>query len=107
VSEPEPAPRRRLGCALAVVAVLGALLAVGLLLGRRHHASLTPCERYAETVARRLDNCHSGANPDHLAICRASVDPSPACLERIEALTCDELERGAPASAGEVCRKHP
>jgi len=97
----------KLGCLVIVLAVAGAVAGAGLLLGRRQEASMTPCERYVVTMDRALDNCSSGAtrNRDHhLAVCQRSVDPTPACLDRIEALPCAELEHG-PAAAGDVCRK--
>jgi hypothetical protein len=112
VDTPPPATRRRLGCGLAVLAGVGAIVAVGLYLGQRDQASKTPCQRYAEVMVRSLDNCHSGQNRNHahhVAICEARVDPTPACLEKIEALSreaCDALERG-PSAAGAVCARRP
>ncbi len=97
----------RLGCLAICVALAGGVIGIGLLLGRRHDASMTPCERYAATITRALDNCSSGQTRNHshhIAACERSIDPTPACLERIEALPCAELELG-PGAAGDVCRK--
>jgi hypothetical protein len=105
--EPSPA-KRRLGCGLAAIGVLGGLLGLGLWLGRRDLASATPCDRFAELVARELKNCHSGQNTSHdhlVATCqREAVAATDACLARIDALTCDQLEGGVLAAAGEACR---
>lgn len=99
--------RGKVGCLVIVLVVVGAVAGVGLLLGRKQQASMTPCERYLVTMDRALDNCSSGETRNrehHLAICRQSVDPTPACLERIETMKCSELEHG-PSAAGDVCRK--
>lgn len=97
--------KQRIGCLAVVVVVAGGLVGLGMWLGGREVAAMTPCQRYAETVDRMLDNCHSGKERDELAVCERSVDPSPACLERVEQLSCEQIERGAALSAGEVCRK--
>lgn len=97
----------KLGCLVLVLVLAGAIAAVGLLLGRKKDAAMTPCERYVATVTQALDNCHSGKSRNHdrhLEECNASVDPTPECLDRIKALPCAELEEG-PAAAGDVCRK--
>jgi hypothetical protein len=108
MEEVEETKRNPLGCAVVAIAVVGAILGLAWYLNRADEAAKTGCQRYAETVATALDNCHSGVNRNHghhIAICERSIDPSDACLERIQALSCDELERGVPASAGEICRK--
>lgn len=108
MQEAKQAKRNPLGCALVVAVLVAAVVGGGLLLNRMDKASKTGCERYAEIVARELDNCHSGQNRSHrhlIGQCQQSIDPSAACFERIDALSCDQLERGVPASAGEVCRK--
>jgi hypothetical protein len=97
----------KLGCLVVVVALVGAILGLGLFFGRRQDASMTPCERYAETMTQAIDNCHSGMNQNHayhITTCERSVDPTPECLDRIEALPCAELEKG-PTAAGDACRK--
>lgn len=108
-SENESESKRsgKLGCLVIVLVLAGAVAGVGLLVGRKQEASMSPCERYVTTMARALDNCSSGQNRNHahlMAICERSVNPTPACLERIDALPCAELEQG-PAAAGDVCRK--
>jgi hypothetical protein len=100
--------RERVGCLVAVVVVIGAVVGGGILMGRRNEQAKTPCQRYADAVAEALDNCHSGQTKNarhHIDMCERALDPSPACLQRIDALTCDELERGAAAAAGDVCWK--
>lgn len=97
----------KLGCLVIVLVLAGAVAGVGLLLGRKQDASKTPCERYVDTMTRALDNCSSGATRNHthhLHVCKQSVDPTPDCLDRLEALPCGELEQG-PAAAGDVCLK--
>lgn len=97
----------KVGCLAIVLVLAGAVVAVGFMLGRKQDASKTPCERYVTVMDRALDNCSSGAtrNHDHhLAVCNQSVDPTPACLERIETMSCGELEN-APSTFGDVCRK--
>lgn len=106
--ESESEKKSPIGCALVAAALAGLVIGGGLLLGRMDEASKTGCERYAEVVAQALDNCHSGQNRSHrhhIGVCERSIDPSEECLSRIESLSCDELERGVPASAGAVCRK--
>ena len=100
--------RNPIGCALIAAALVGLVIGGGVLLDRMDEASKTGCERYAEVVAQALDNCHSGQNRSHrhlIGVCRRSIDPSSECLSRIEELSCDELERGVPASAGAACQK--
>jgi hypothetical protein len=100
--------RNPLGCAVVAIAVVAVILGLAWYLNRKDEATKSGCQRYAETVATALDNCHSGVNRNHghhIAICERSIDPSDACLEKIKTLSCDELERGVPGSAGEVCRK--
>lgn len=99
--------KKRVGCALVVVALVAAVVAVGVWLGRKDAASKSPCERYAEVITRELDNCHSGVTRNHahhIEICKESVDPTAACLEAIEGLSCEQIERG-PAAFAEACRK--
>ena len=106
------AEKRKLGnvgCGLIVLAVVGAIIGFGLWLGKRDRESKTPCERYAEVMARALDNCHSGVNRSarhHVAICEQSVDPTPSCLKRVKQMKCNALEIG-PSAFGEVCQKQP
>jgi hypothetical protein len=97
----------RIGCAVIALAVAGLAVGGGVFLSRHEDSSKSPCERYARTMARVLDNCHSGKNRNHayhVAACEKSVNPTDACLERIESLPCDQLEIG-PTAAGPVCRK--
>lgn len=92
---------------LVPVVLIAAVIGVGLWLGRRDAASKTPCQRYAELLDRELDNCHSGMSRDleqRALECEQSIDPTPACFDRIEALSCEELERGPVVTAGEACR---
>lgn len=96
------------GCALIALVALGLFLGAGLWLGKRDDASKTPCERYAEVAYRVLYNCHSGlskAVEHHTAVCEQVIDPTPACLERLEALTCDELRRPPEIATGAACAR--
>lgn len=105
LTEPKRKSSGRIGCALAILIAAGMVAGGGFFLARRDDASKTPCQRFADTLARALANCSSGRNSSQLIeLCEASVDPSAACLQRIEALSCADLEL-APATAGEVCRK--
>jgi hypothetical protein len=104
--------KERIGCAVVVVAVLIVAVGGGLWLGHRDDEAKTPCERYARTVARALDNCHSGQNrtySHHVEICEKSLQPDDACLEQIRKLSqtsCETLEREVfDGFAG--CRKQP
>ena len=93
---------------MAVVLALALVVGGGLWLGKRDEAGKTPCELYARTVVRALDHCYSGQTREHghhIAYCEQSIDPGEACLERIRSLSCEELERGPLAAAGDVCRK--
>ena len=93
---------------LVLVGIAAAVVGVGYWMGRSEQAAQSPCQRYAETLDRALDNCHSGQNrsPEKMvASCERDVDPSAACLEAIEKLPCPDLERGAAVSAGAVCLK--
>lgn len=97
----------RIGCAVIALAVAGLAVGAGIFLSRKEDSSRSPCERYALTMTRALDNCSSGKtrNRDyHVGTCERSVNPTPACLERIQSLPCDRLEIG-PSEAGDVCRK--
>ena len=100
--------KQRLGCLVAVIAAVGLVIGIGALVSRCDDAKKTPCERYAATMARELNNCHSGVNRNHehhIAICERSVNATKACLEKIEKLSCPELEADPAAAAGEVCQK--
>lgn len=99
--------KNRVGCAVIALALVGAVIAGGLWLGRRDAAAKTPCQRYAQVVQLVLDNCHSGQDrdPDHnIAVCEKIIDATPDCLERISALTCNEIESGLVTAAGSICR---
>jgi hypothetical protein len=99
--------RGKLGCLVIVVALVGAIVGLGLFFGRRQDASMTPCERYAETMIDAIDNCSSGKNRNHtyhVETCETSIDPTPECLDHIRALSCSDVEKGVLA-AGDVCRK--
>jgi hypothetical protein len=111
-SKPERAPSRRspVGCAVVVVAAAGIVLGAGLWLGKRDEESLTRCQRYARTIVRALDHCYSGKTREHrhhIEECDRSIDPSEACLERIQDLPCEELERGPAVAAAGVCLRQP
>jgi len=98
----------RLGCLVVVVIAAGLLVGAGMLFSKCNEASKTPCERYAKTMSRELDNCHSGVNRNHrhhIEICERSVNATKACLEKIETLTRPQLEANPAAAAGEVCLK--
>jgi hypothetical protein len=99
--------RGKLGCLVIVVALVGAIVGLGIFFGRRQDASMAPCERYAETMVGVIDNCSSGKNRNHsyhIEACERSIDPTPECLDRIRALSCSELEQGLWAS-DDACRK--
>ena len=96
------------GCALIVIPIVGLFVGAGLWLGQREDAAKTPCQRYAAVVARILYNCHSGqtkAPEHHTAVCERTLDPTPACLERLEALSCDELKYPPEVAAGAACAR--
>jgi hypothetical protein len=91
-----------------VVIAAGLVVGAGTAFSRCDEASKTPCERYAATMARELDNCHSGVTRNHrhhIEICERSVSATEACLEKIETLSCPELEANPAAAAGDVCQK--
>lgn len=97
------------GCLLIVLPVLALFVGAGLWLGQKKDAAKTPCQRYADVVDRVLRNCHSGQNKGadhHMAICKQALDPTPACLERLDALTCDELELPPHVAAGAACSRN-
>ena len=97
-----------LGCLLIVIPIIGLVIGAGLWLGHRKDAAKSPCQRYADVVDRVLRNCHSGQNKGadhHMAICEQSLDPTPACLERLDTLTCDELERTPQVAARAACSR--
>tara|TARA_R110000868_G_scaffold55996_1_gene173756 strand:+ start:100 stop:522 length:423 start_codon:yes stop_codon:yes gene_type:complete len=97
------------GCAVVGIVGLGIFLAAGLWFAKRDDASKTPCERYAEVANRILYNCHSGLSKEvdhHTAVCERQIDPTAACLERLEALTCDELRRPPEIAAGVACARN-
>jgi hypothetical protein len=109
-SERVPSRRSPVGCAAVLVAALGIVLGAGLWLGKRDEESLTRCQRYARTVVRALDHCYSGKTREHrhhIGECERSIDPPEACLERIQVLPCEELERGPAAAAAGVCLRQP
>jgi hypothetical protein len=98
----------KIGCLVFVGLALALLIGGGLYLGFREDAEKTPCERYARVYTQRLSNCHSGVTKNHahhIEICERDVDPSDACLEKIESMTCDQLEAGPAIVAPGVCGK--
>lgn len=102
------ANKRRLGCLVAAVLAIGLVIGAGTLIGRCDDAKKTPCERYAATVVRELDNCHSGVTREHrhhIEICERLVNATEACLAKIETLSCPQLEADPAAAAGAVCQK--
>jgi hypothetical protein len=105
LTESKRSKRGRVGCAVVALAVAGLLVGGGLWLARVDEGSKASCERYADTLARALANCHRDKSRSQLLdICEQSVDATPACLDRIKELSCADLEL-APGSAGEVCQK--
>jgi hypothetical protein len=96
--------KQGIGCLAVVVALVGGVLGVSFLL----REDKSPCDRYVEVVVRARENCHSGQTRDrdhHRRMCHERANPTDACLERIEKLTCDEVERELPGVAGPVCLK--
>jgi len=80
-----------------------------LYLGLREDAERTPCQRFAKVYTRELNNCHSGVTKNHghhIEISERDVDPSDACINAIEAMTCDQLESGPAIVAPKVCGKN-
>ena len=85
------------------------MLGLGVFMGQRKQAQLTPCERYARAVYTALDNCHSGVNRDrehHRAHCEANLEITDECFEEIRQLSlrdaCRELEHRV--SSYQLCR---
>jgi len=108
VAEQQKKKMHPLGCLALFVVVVGVVLGIGMLLANRDDAKRTPCERYARTVWKALDNCHSGVNRSHkhhVQICEARVNATDKCLKKVRSLSCNELERGVAASAGDACAK--
>ena len=108
MAEEESQRSNNIGCVLFAFAAIGIFLGVAFWLGKRDDAAKTPCERYAEVAYRVLYNCHSGLPKEvdhHTAICERALDPTPACLERLESLTCDELRSPPEIATGEACAR--
>ena len=108
MADTEPSKPNTVGCLLIVIPVIGLMIGAGLWLGQRKDAAKSPCQRYADVVDRVLRNCHSGQNKGadyHMAICERSLDPGPTCLERLDALTCDQLESPPHVAAGAACSR--
>jgi hypothetical protein len=108
VADADSKKSNNVGCALIAIALLGLFIVTGLWLGRRDDAAKTPCERYADVAARVLYNCHSGQTKElehHIAVCERVLDPTTACLERLDALTCDELNQPPERAAGAACAR--
>lgn len=100
-------PRAKLGCLAAIVGVIALVLGGSWLISQLSDEP-TPCERYAELVARELDNCHSGQNRSRkhlIGVCEEHANPTDACLSAIDALTCDQIKNGVLVAAGPECRK--
>lgn len=96
------------GCALIAIAALGLFLGAALWLSKRDDAAKTPCQRYAAVANRVLANCHSGLSKSvdhHTAVCERVIDPTPACMKRLEALTCDELRVPPEVATGSACAR--
>ena len=100
--------RQRLGCLAVVVVVVAGVVGGGYALNKCEQSDKSFCERYAKTMARELDNCHSGVNRSHrfhIDICERRVNPTDACLEKIKTLSCPQLEASPPSSAPDACAK--
>lgn len=107
MSDDESHRSTNVGCALFALVALGLIVGLGMWFGKRDNDSKTPCEKYAEVAGRVLYNCHSGQAKDakhHTAVCEELLDPTPACLERLENLTCDELQLPPEIATGAACR---
>jgi hypothetical protein len=108
VTEAEPGKPNTLGCAIFAIAILGLVIGAGLWFAKSKDAAMTPCEKYGAIANRVLYNCHSGldkAPEHHTAVCERALDPTPACLKRLEALTCDELRVPPEVATGEACAR--
>ena len=108
VSDAESSKPNYVGCSLIAIPILALFVGAGLWLGQRQDAAKTPCQRYASVAARVLHNCHSGltkALDHHTAVCERVLDPTPACLERLDALTCEELQLPPEVAAGAACSR--
>ena len=109
MSEPRDKTKQaRIGCLAVIILTVGLVIGGGLYLGKRKDAERTPCERYATVYTRQLNNCHSGVTKNHahhIEICERDVNPSDACIQTIEAMTCEQLEAGPAIVAPQVCGK--
>lgn len=108
VADAESNKPNKPGCALIAIAIVGLFVCTGLWFKQHSDASKTPCQRYAAVAARVLYNCHSGqpkAEEHHTAVCERVLDPTPACLERLDALSCDELQLPPELAAGAACAR--
>ncbi len=93
---------------LVLVAIAAAVVAAAIFFGKADEESKTPCQIYAKTVTKALDNCHSGRNRSHrhhIDICEKLVAPTQSCFDAIRAQSCDELDRTARAFGGAACEK--
>jgi hypothetical protein len=102
--------RGRIGCALVVLVAIGAVVGVGLWMGRKQDAERTPCERYMRTILTAGDHCHSGVTRNaehHLAICERSIDPTEACFDAIRAMTCPQINADPTGASLPACHKQP
>ncbi len=100
--------KRNLGCAAAIAVAIAAVVVGGVWLGQRDEAQKSPCERYAAAVIHGLKNCHSGQTKNyghHMSVCKQRVNPTDACIQTIERLSCDALEMDPAGAAGEACEK--
>ena len=107
IEEQEKKPSRMRGAA-ALILGIAIVLSAAMWFGKADEASTTPCQLYARTVSKALDNCHSGRNRSsrhHIKICKQNVNPTKACLSAIRALSCDELERSAQVFASIDCHR--
>lgn len=102
--------RGRVGCALVVLVAIGAVLGIGLWLGRSADAERTPCERYMRTILEAGDHCHSGVTRKakyHLGICERTIEPTEACFDAIRAMTCPAIDADPTGASLPACRKRP
>jgi len=105
--EQEKKPSRLRGIVVFITGIT-IVLGIAMWFGKADEASTTPCELYARTVFKALDNCHSGRNRSsrhHIEICEQKVNPTTTCLSAIRALSCDELERSAEVFASADCQR--
>lgn len=97
--------KQAIGCASVLVAAVVVLVGLAQL-GDWLEGEPAPCERFAEKVTYALSNCHSGQtkNQSHyVQICEQRLDPSDACLQHIESLTCDAIDPDVIAAASAAC----